>query len=117
MVEWLALRAGSRLLLMPKAEAMKLAPKQSAVSDDPDRSVGFLFVTEIALVKLRSGGVGLRHFVDPRAPLALALPIVSWFGIECELREIGHDNRSDWGWASQRQFVLAEVRHQDAVQA
>ena len=26
MVEWLALRAGSRLLLMPKAEAMELAP-------------------------------------------------------------------------------------------
>ena len=35
MVEWLALRAGSRLLLMPKAEAMELAPKQSAEADDP----------------------------------------------------------------------------------
>ena len=56
MVEWLALRAGSRLLLMPKAEAMELAPKQSAEADDPlaSRSEGFLFVTEIALVKLRS---------------------------------------------------------------
>ena len=53
MVEWLALRAGSRLLLMPKAEAMELAPKQSAEADDPlaSRSEGFLFVTEIALVK------------------------------------------------------------------
>ena len=46
MVEWLALRAGSRLLLMPKAEAMELAPKQSAEADDPlaSRSEGFLFV-------------------------------------------------------------------------
>ena len=43
MVEWLALRAGSRLLLMPKAEAMELAPKQSAEADDPlaSRSEGF----------------------------------------------------------------------------
>jgi|AP82_1055514.scaffolds.fasta_scaffold340700_1 hypothetical protein len=56
MVEWWALRAGSRLLLMPKAEAMELAPKQSANADDPlaSRSEGFLFLTEIALVKLRS---------------------------------------------------------------
>ena len=47
MVEWLALRAGSRLLLMPKAEAMELAPKQSAEADDPlaSRSEGFLFMT------------------------------------------------------------------------
>ena len=74
MVEWLALRAGSRLLLMPKAEAMKLAPKQSAEADDPLRSEGFLFVTEIALVKLRSGGVGLRQRDDRRAPFARRSP-------------------------------------------
>ena len=44
MVEWLALRAGSRLLLMPQAEAMELAPKQSAEADDPlaSRSEGAL---------------------------------------------------------------------------
>ena len=68
MVEWLALRAGSRLLLMPKAEAMELAPKQSAEADDPlaSRSEGFLFVTEIVLVKLRSGGLGLRQRDDRR---------------------------------------------------
>ena len=76
MVEWLALRAGSRLLLMPKAEAMELAPKQSAEADDPlaSRSEGFLFVTEIALVKLRSGGLGLRQRDDRRAPFARRSP-------------------------------------------
>ena len=74
MVEWLALRAGSRLLLMPKAEAMELAPKQSAEADNPlaSRSEGFLFVTEIALVKLRSGGLELRQRDDRRAPDACA---------------------------------------------
>ena len=73
MVEWLALRAGSRLLLMPKAEAMELAPKQSAEADDPlaSRSEGFLFVTEIAL---RSGGLGLRQRDDRRAPFARRSP-------------------------------------------
>ena len=76
MVEWLALRAGSRLLLMPKAEAMELAPKQSAEADDPlaSRSEGFLFVTEIALVKLRSGGLGLRQRDHRRAPFARRSP-------------------------------------------
>ncbi len=76
MVEWLALRAGSRLLLMLKAEAMELAPKQSAEADDPlaSRSEGFLFVTEIALVKLRSGGLGLRQRDDRWAPFARRSP-------------------------------------------
>ena len=88
MVEWLALRAGSRLLLMPKAEAMELAPKQSAEADDPlaSRSEGFLFVTEIALVKLRSGGLG--HQEQARRSLGAvcpALPIASWFGSDCQL--------------------------------
>ena len=77
MVKWLALRAASRLLLMPKAEAMELAPKQSAEADDPlaSQSEGFLFVTEIALVKLRSGGLGLRQRADRRAPFARRSPL------------------------------------------
>ena len=77
MAKWLALRAASRLLLMPKAEAMELAPKQSAEADDPlaSRSEGFLFVTEIALVKLRSGGLGLRQRADRRAPFARRSPL------------------------------------------
>ena len=59
MVEWWALRAGSRLLLMPKAEAMELAPKQSAEADDPlaSRSEGFVLTAEIALVQLRRRGL------------------------------------------------------------
>ena len=89
MVEWLALRAGSRLLLMPKAEAMELAPKQSAEADDPlaSRSEGFLFVTEIALVKLRSGLGGPWASPTRRSPGAVcpALPIASWFGSDCQL--------------------------------
>ncbi len=76
MVELLALRAGSSLLLMPKAEAMELTPKQSAEADDPlaSRSEGFLCVTEIALVKLRSGGLGLRQRDDRRVPFARRSP-------------------------------------------
>ena len=43
MVEWLALRAGSRLLLMPKAEAMELAPKPPGFIDLMKSSWSFPF--------------------------------------------------------------------------
>ncbi len=46
MVGWLLLRAGSRLLSKPKAEATGLAPKQSADAHDPlaSPSEGFVLV-------------------------------------------------------------------------
>ena len=78
MVEWWALRAGSRLLLMPKAEAMELAPKQSAECRRPcwpHRSEGFLFVDRDCFGEaLRSGGLGLRQRDDRRAPFARRSP-------------------------------------------
>ena len=94
-VEWLLLRAGSRLLLKPQADATGLAPKQAADRHDPlaspseglvfvnsaipaccawscgpaSTSADCVFVAGIALVKSRSRAPGRRQRDVRRASL------------------------------------------------